>query len=91
MEQDPIERMIKYVNWLARVSPTQAKEINEATESLITKGYSFRTLPQISDVAFMAIEINNSLLLLIKSEIDVFKREEDKGIVWMAFIDYIII
>jgi hypothetical protein len=79
MEQDPIERMIKYFNWLARVSPRQAKEINEARESLVAKGYSFRTLPQISDAAFVAMEINDGLLLLIKSEIDVFKREEDKG------------
>jgi hypothetical protein len=79
MDRDPVERMIKYFNWLAKMSPTQAKSIQEAKEILVVKGYSFRTLSQISNASFAAMDIEDGLALLIKIELSVFKSAEAKG------------
>ena len=40
MNQDPVERMIIYIDWLANISPRQAPMFLEAKETLIEKGYS---------------------------------------------------
>lgn len=78
-EQDPVERMIKYIDWLAKVSPTQATMLSAAKERLLSKGHSFRTLSQISDVSFIAMEISDGLAILLKSEIKAFKKAETRG------------
>ena len=76
---DPLSRLIKYTGWLARMSPMQAATIKDAEEKLVQQSYSFRTLNQISDDSFKRLEIPDGIVLLLKSEIDAFKRAERQG------------
>jgi hypothetical protein len=78
-EQDPVSRLIKYTNWLMRITPTQAESIKEAQDTLVQQGYSIRVVPSISDDAFKKMGISEGLGLLFKTELDQFKRAERQG------------
>ena len=80
MQQDPVERMINYINWLARISPTQASMLIEAKEILVSKGYIFRTLPQIFDEKFAKMEIEDGVVPSLRTEIKAFKKAEARGV-----------
>ena len=78
-EQDPVERMIIYINWLAKRSPTQASMFLDAKDALLTRGYTFNTLQKMSNDIYSGIGIVDGIMIQIKTEVDNFKKVEAKG------------
>jgi hypothetical protein len=78
-EQGPVARLERYRDWLIRTNPSQANVIREAVEKLIDNQYSFRLLKHISGESLKEMGICGGLALLLKHEIEAFKRAESKG------------
>jgi len=77
-EQDPVERMVVYINWLAKRSPTQASMFLDAKDALLTRGYAFNTLQKMSNDVYSGMGIVEGIMMEINTEVNNFKKVEAK-------------
>ena len=78
MNQDSIERMIKYINWFAKISLNQASILLKTKKLLIKNEYSFQTIDQIFNTWFIDMNILDDMIFLLRSEMMIFKKIENK-------------
>ena len=75
-ELDPVDRMLKYLDWLARKSPSQAKKFTDTKDSLLDTGHNFNTMLVLDDDKWMKLEVPEGIIMQIREGIKRFKKVE---------------
>jgi len=76
---DNVERMIDYLDWLAKRTSTQSAMFLEAKEALILAGHTFETVGMLSDEKYEKLGIVEGIGFQIKTQMARFKRAQAKG------------
>ena len=76
---DNVERMIDYLVWLAKRTPTQSTMFAEAREALITAGHTFETVGMLGDEKFEKLGITEGVGVQIRMQVVRFKRAQAAG------------
>lgn len=76
---DNVERMIEYLDWLAKRTSTQSAMFVEAKDALILAGHTFETVGMLSDEKYEKLGIVEGIAFQIKTQIARFKRAQAKG------------
>ena len=76
---DNVERMVEYLHWLAKRTPTQSTMFMEAKEALILAGHTFEAVGLLSDEKYEKLGIIEGIAFQIKTQVARFKRAQAKG------------
>jgi hypothetical protein len=55
---DGVEKLVRYIVWLAQKNPTLATTLFEAKKTLIERDFSFETMEHVTDVEFLQMGIS---------------------------------
>jgi hypothetical protein len=73
-EGDQAERLMDYVEWLARKTPSQAELFIECKEALRTGGHTFKTIKDVTDAQFDKMNISDGIAMQLKTHLRKFER-----------------
>ena len=76
---DDVEKLARYIVWLAQKNPTLATSLFEAKKTLIEREYSFETMEHVTDDQFHQMGIYGGIKVLLKTQTKRFKKAEARG------------
>jgi len=76
---DGVEKLARYIVWLAQKNPTLATPLFKAKKALIQHDFSFETLEHVTDDEFLQIGISGGIKVLLKTQTKRFKKAQDRG------------
>jgi hypothetical protein len=76
---DGVEKLVRYIGWLAQKNPTLATTLFEAKETLIERNFSFDTMEHITDDEFLKMGIFEGIKVLLSTQTKRFKKAEARG------------
>ena len=66
-EDDQVEKLMNYVDWLAIRTPSLAEQLMECKEVLRKGGYTFKQLQKLSDAQFTKMRIEDGFMMQLQS------------------------
>jgi len=66
-EDDQVEKLMNYVDWLAIRTPSLAEQLMECKEALRKGGYMFKQLQKLSDAQFAKMGIEDGFMMQLQS------------------------
>src|SRR5947207_2446822 len=66
-EDDQVEKLMNYVDWLAIRTPSLAEQLMECKEALTKGGYMFKQLQKLSDAQFTKMGIEDGFMMQLQS------------------------
>jgi len=78
-ESDNGEKLILYLEWLAKRTPTQTGMFDEAKDALIMGGHTFETVELLTDDKFEKMKIPEGVEIQIKMQVARLKKLHAKG------------
>jgi hypothetical protein len=76
---DSVEKLARYIVWLAQKNPTLATSLFEAKKTLIERDFSFETMEHVTDVEFLQMGISGGIKVLLSTQTKRFKKAEARG------------
>jgi len=73
---DGVEKLARYIVWLAQKHPTLATPLLEAKDALIQHDFVFETVEHIADEVFLQMGISGGIKVLLKTQTKRFKKAE---------------
>jgi hypothetical protein len=75
---DGVEKLTKYIAWLAQKNPTLAASLFEAKNALIEREFIFETVEHVTDDEFTQMGISRGIRVLLGTQTKRFKKAESK-------------
>jgi hypothetical protein len=75
---DGVEKLTKYIAWLAQKNPTLAASLFEAKNALIEREFIFETVEHVTDDEFTQMGISRGIRVLLGMQTKRFKKAESK-------------
>ena len=66
-ENDQVEKLMNYVDWLAIRTPSLAEQLMECKEALRKGGYTFKQLQKLSNAQFAKMGIEDDFMMQLQS------------------------
>jgi len=76
---DGVEKLARYIVWLAQKNPTLATPLVEVKKALIEHDFAFETLKHVIDDEFLQMGISGGIKMLLKTQTKRFKKAQDRG------------
>ena len=76
---DGVEKLVKYIAWLATRNATLATSLFEAKKALIEGDFIFETVEHVTDSEFAQMGISAGIKVLLRTQTKRFKKAESRG------------
>jgi len=73
---DGVEKLARYIVWLAKKYPTLATSLFEAKKALIGHEFTFETVEHITDDEFLQMGVSGGITALLRTQTKRFKKAE---------------
>jgi hypothetical protein len=73
-ESDLAERLMEYVDWIAKKSPSQTELFIECKEALRKTGHTIRTVKNLTDGQFEKMGISDGIAMQLRSQLKRFEK-----------------
>ena len=75
-DRDGVEKLARYIVWLAQKHPTLATSLFEAKRALIGQFFTFETVQHITDDDFLQMGVSEWIKALLRTQTKRFKKAE---------------
>jgi len=76
---DGVEKLTRYIVWLAQKNPTLATSLFKAKKALIEHDFTFETVEHVTDDEFLQMSISGGIKVLLKTQMKRFKKAQARG------------
>ena len=76
---DGVEKLARYIVWLAQKHPTLATSLFEAKDALIQHEFVFETVEHVTDAEFLQMGVSGGIKVLLKTQTKRFKKAQARG------------